>query len=63
MDEINFSDKVFEYFSMYNYKNIMSDDFIEMINDIDFSYEFIYECANLVNTLYYYSDHNHLPIK
>ena len=30
----------------------MSDDFIEMINDIDFSYGFIYECANLVNNLY-----------
>ena len=25
----------------------MSDDFIEMINDIDFSYRFIYECADL----------------
>ena len=41
----------------------MSDDFIEIINDIDFSYEFIYECANLVNTLYYYNDYNHLAIK
>ena len=30
----------------------MSDDFIEMINDIDFSYGFIYECAGLVNNLY-----------
>ena len=30
----------------------MSDDFIEMINDIDFSYGFIYECADLVNNLY-----------
>ena len=26
----------------------MSDDFIEMINDIDFSYGFTYECADLV---------------
>ena len=33
----------------------MSDDFIEMINNIDFSYGFIYECADLVNSLY---DHN-----
>ena len=30
----------------------MSNDFIEMINDIDFSYGFIYECADLVNNLY-----------
>ena len=30
----------------------MSDGFIEMINDIDFSYGFIYECANFVNNLY-----------
>ena len=27
----------------------MSDDFIKMINNIDFSYGFIYECADLVN--------------
>ena len=30
----------------------MSNDFIEMINDIDFSYRFIYEHADLVNNLY-----------
>ena len=30
----------------------MSKGFIEMINDIDFSYGFIYEHANLVNNLY-----------
>ena len=30
----------------------MSDDFIEMINDIDFLYGFIYECTDLVNNLY-----------
>ena len=30
----------------------MSDDFIEMINDIDFLHGFIYECADLVNNLY-----------
>ena len=29
----------------------MSDDFIKMINDIDFSYGFIDECADLVNNL------------
>ena len=29
----------------------MSDDFIEMINDINFLYGFIYECADLVNNL------------
>ena len=43
----------------------MNDDFIKMINNIDFSYGFIYECADLVNNLY---DHNmiiydHLVIK
>ena len=41
----------------------MSDDFIEMINDIDFSYGFIYECADLVNNLYNHNDYNHLVIK
>ena len=30
----------------------MSDDFIKMINDIDFLYGFIYECADLVHNLY-----------
>ena len=35
----------------------MSDDLIEMINDIDFSYGFIYECADLVNNLY--DNHNY----
>ena len=30
----------------------MSDNFIEMSNDIDFPYGFIYECADLVNNLY-----------
>ena len=41
----------------------MSDDFIEMINDIDFSYEFIYEWSDLVNNLYNYDNYNHLAIK
>ena len=41
----------------------MSDDFIKMINNIDFLYGFIYECANLINNLYNYDDYNHLVIK
>ena len=41
----------------------MSDDFIEMINDIDFSYGFIYECADLVNNLYDHNDYDHLAMK
>ena len=30
----------------------MNDDFIKMINDIDFLYGFIYECTNLINNLF-----------
>ena len=41
----------------------MSNDFIEMINDIDFSYGFIYECADLVNILYDHNNYDHLAIK
>ena len=41
----------------------MSDDLIEMINDIDFSYGFIYECTDLVNNLYDHNDYDHLAIK
>ena len=41
----------------------MSDDFIEMINDIDFSYGFIYECTNLINNLYDHNNYDHLTIK
>ena len=41
----------------------MSDDFIKMIDNIDFSYGFIYECADLVNNLYNYSNYDHLAIK
>ena len=41
----------------------MSDDFIKMINDIDFSYGFIYECANLINNLYDHYNYDHLAIK
>ena len=41
----------------------MSDDFIKMIDNIDFSYGFIYECTDLVNNLYDYSNYDHLAIK
>ena len=41
----------------------MNDDSFEMINDIDFSYGFIYECANLVNNLYDHYNYDHLAIK
>ena len=41
----------------------MSDDFIKMINNIDFSYGFIYECADLVNNLYDHYNYDHLAIK
>ena len=41
----------------------MNDDFIEMINDIDFSYGFIYECADLINNLYDYDNYDKLAIK
>ena len=41
----------------------MSHSFIKMINNIDFLYGFIYECANLVNNLYYYDNYDHLAIK
>ena len=41
----------------------MSGDFIKMINNIDFLYGFIYECANLINNLYDYDNYDHLGIK
>ena len=41
----------------------MSDDSIKMINNIDFLYGFIYECADLINNLYDYHNHDHLAIK
>ena len=41
----------------------MHNDFIKMINDIDFLYGFIYECANLINNLYNYDNYGHLVIK
>ena len=41
----------------------MSNDFIEMINDIDFLYGFIYECADLLNSLYDHYNYDHLAIE
>ena len=41
----------------------MLDDFIEMINNIDFLYGFIYECTNLTNNLYNNYNYNNLSIK
>ena len=41
----------------------MSNDFNEMINDVDFLYGFIYECANLIINLYDYENYDHLVIK
>ena len=34
-----------------------------MIDNIDFLYGFIYECANLINNLYNYDNYDHLAIK
>ena len=41
----------------------MCDDFIKTINDIDFRYGFIYECAKLINNLYEYNNYNYFAIK
>ena len=41
----------------------MNNNFIKMINDIDFSYGCIYECADLVNNLYGHYNYDHLAIK
>ena len=41
----------------------MRADFIKMISNIDFLYGFIYDCANLINNLYYNDSYNHLVIK
>ena len=41
----------------------MIHDFIKMIDNIDFLYGFICECANLINNLYDYDNYNHLAIK
>ena len=41
----------------------MIHDFIKMIDNVDFLYGFIYECANLINNLYNYNNYDHLAIK
>ena len=41
----------------------MSNNFSEMINNVDFSYGLIYECADLVNNLYDHYNYDHLAIK
>ena len=41
----------------------MSHDFIKMIDDINFLYGFIYECAILINNLYDFNNYHHLAIK
>ena len=41
----------------------MIHDFIKMIDNIDFLYGFIYECANLINNLYDYDNYDYLAIK
>ena len=41
----------------------MSHDFIKMIDNIDFLYGFIYECAILINNLYDFNNYDHLDIK
>ena len=40
----------------------MSHDFIKVINDIDFSYGFVYGCADLVKNQYDYDNYDHLAI-
>ena len=41
----------------------MIHDFIKMIDNVDFLYGYIYECANLINNLYDYNNYDHLAIK
>ena len=41
----------------------MSDTFIGMIHNIDFLYGFIYECTDLIYTLYDHNNYDHLVIK
>ena len=41
----------------------MSNHFIKMIDNIHFLYGFIYECADLVNNFYDYSNYDHFAIK
>ena len=40
----------------------MNNNFIKIINDIDFSYGCIYECADLVNNLYGHYNYDHSAI-
>ena len=42
---------------------MMCDDFIKTINDVDFIYGFISECAKLINNLHEYNNYNYLAIK
>ena len=42
---------------------MICDDFIKTINDVDFIYGFIYECAKLINNLHEYDNYNYLAIK
>ena len=37
----------------------MCDDFIKTINDVDFIYGFIYECAKLINNLHEYDNYSY----
>ena len=41
----------------------MIHDFIKMIDNIDFLYGYIYECANLINNLHDHDNYDHLAIK
>ena len=41
----------------------MIHDLIKMIDNIDFLYGFIYECANLINNLYDYDNYSYLAMK
>ena len=41
----------------------MCDDFIKTINDVDFIYGFIYECAKLINNLHEYDNYNYLATR
>ena len=41
----------------------MIHDFIKIIDNTDFLYGFIYECADLVKNLYDYDNYDHLAIK